>query len=194
VLKRCSKDKSNPFVVRLHYSFMDSDTLFLALDFHPGGDLATQLARWGRLGRDRARFYMAEICEGIEGLHRAGVIYRDLKPENILISFDGHIVLTDFGSFSLLSRSRRFPLTFSFSRSRSVDRSLERLRPLQSRAAYRYPRRWTSPSALARPAVSKRVDSGWVVVGFRSARDYHFLVRFFPSFPTLLHIFRWNRY
>lgn len=66
-------------------------------DFHPGGDLATQLARWGRLGRDRARFYAAEIVEGCEGLHAAGVIYRDLKPENILIGADGHIVLTDFG-------------------------------------------------------------------------------------------------
>src|ERR1700722_10121483 len=66
-------------------------------DFHPGGDLATQLARWGRLGRDRARFYAAEIVEGVEGLHSAGVIYRDLKPENILIGCDGHIVLTDFG-------------------------------------------------------------------------------------------------
>jgi len=66
-------------------------------DFHPGGDLATQLARWGRLGRDRARFYAAEIVEGVEGLHAAGVIYRDLKPENILIGGDGHIVLTDFG-------------------------------------------------------------------------------------------------
>jgi serum/glucocorticoid-regulated kinase 2 len=59
--------------------------------------LATQLARWGRLGRDRARFYAAEIVEGVEGLHAAGVIYRDLKPENILIGADGHIVLTDFG-------------------------------------------------------------------------------------------------
>ncbi len=66
-------------------------------DFHPGGDLATQLARWGRLGRDRARFYAAEIVEGVEGLHAVGVIYRDLKPENILIGGDGHIVLTDFG-------------------------------------------------------------------------------------------------
>lgn len=67
------------------------------MDFHPGGDLATQLARWGRLGRDRARFYAAEITEGVTALHRSGVIYRDLKPENILIAFDGHIVLTDFG-------------------------------------------------------------------------------------------------
>jgi len=50
--------------------------LYLALDFHPGGDLATQLARWGRLGRDRARFYICEIIDGVAGLHRAGIIYR----------------------------------------------------------------------------------------------------------------------
>ncbi|BGP14604.1 hypothetical protein JCM10213_001951 [Rhodosporidiobolus nylandii] len=97
VLKTCARDQLNPFVVKLHYSFHDKDTLYLALDFQPGGDLATQLSRFGRLGRDRARFYMAEICEGVEGLHRAGIIYRDLKPENVLISHDGHIVLTDFG-------------------------------------------------------------------------------------------------
>ncbi|KAJ7045084.1 kinase-like domain-containing protein [Mycena alexandri] len=88
---------TDPFVVKLWWSFHDKDNLFLVMDFHPGGDLATQLARWGRLGRDRARFYAAEIVEGVEGLHAAGVIYRDLKPENILIGGDGHIVLTDFG-------------------------------------------------------------------------------------------------
>lgn len=76
VLKACSRGDVNPFVVKLHYSFHDQNTLYLALDFHPGGDLATQLARWGRLGRDRARFYAAEIVEGVEGLHKAGIIYR----------------------------------------------------------------------------------------------------------------------
>jgi serum/glucocorticoid-regulated kinase 2 len=39
----------------------------------------------------------AEIVEGVEGLHAAGVVYHDLKPENILIATDGHIMLTDFG-------------------------------------------------------------------------------------------------
>ncbi|TIB97764.1 kinase-like protein [Wallemia mellicola] len=103
VLKRMTRDVLNPFIVQLHYSFHDESDLFLAMDFHPGGDLATQLSRWGRLGRDRARFYAAEIVEGVEGLHAAGVIYRDLKPENILIASDGHIVLTDFGL------SKQFP-------------------------------------------------------------------------------------
>ncbi|KAJ8502781.1 hypothetical protein ONZ45_g11449 [Pleurotus djamor] len=97
VLKRMAAENKDPFVVKLWWSFHDKENLFLVMDFHPGGDLATQLARWGRLGRDRARFYAAEIVEGVEGLHAAGVIYRDLKPENILIGSDGHIVLTDFG-------------------------------------------------------------------------------------------------
>ncbi|KAF8314482.1 kinase-like protein, partial [Clavulina sp. PMI_390] len=97
VLKRMAREAQDPFVVKLWWSFHDKDNLFLVMDFHPGGDLATQLARWGRLGRDRARFYAAEIVEGVEGLHAAGVVYRDLKPENILIGGDGHIVLTDFG-------------------------------------------------------------------------------------------------
>lgn len=97
VLRRMAAEGSDPFVVKLWWSFHDKENLFLVMDFHPGGDLATQLARWGRLGRDRARFYAAEIVEGVEGLHGAGVVYRDLKPENILIAADGHIVLTDFG-------------------------------------------------------------------------------------------------
>ena len=92
-----AREGKDPFVVKLWWSFHDKENLFLVMDFHPGGDLATQLARWGRLGRDRARFYAAEIVEGVDGLHQAGVIYRDLKPENILIGGDGHIVLTDFG-------------------------------------------------------------------------------------------------
>ncbi|KIY73313.1 kinase-like protein [Cylindrobasidium torrendii FP15055 ss-10] len=92
-----TRKRAHPFLVKMWWSFHDRDNLFLVLDFHPGGDLATQLSRWGRLGRDRARFYAAEMVMALEALHDEGVIYRDLKPENVLIGRDGHIVLTDFG-------------------------------------------------------------------------------------------------
>lgn len=118
MLKAVALTNSNAFVVRLWWSFHDAQTLFLVMDFHPGGDLATQLARWGRLGRDRARFYAVEITEGLIHLHKAGVIYRDLKPENIrasavipsradgaVIGADGHAVLTDFGLSKQFDRS-----------------------------------------------------------------------------------------
>ena len=107
VLQRMAAEGKNPFVVKLWWSFHDRERLSLVMDFYPGGDLATQLARWGRLGRDRSRCYAAEIVEGVEGLHKNGVIYRDLKPENVLIDSLGHIVLTNFGL------SKEFPRRFN---------------------------------------------------------------------------------
>lgn len=104
-----TEEDRNPFVVKLWWSFHDEHNLYLVLDFHPGGDLATQLSRWGRLGRDRARFYTSEIVEGVEGLHAAGVIYRDLKPENVLLAQDGHVVLVDFGLAADFYPTQRSP-------------------------------------------------------------------------------------
>ena len=115
VLRRIAIDGSNPFVAKLWKSFHDEDNLYLAMvrlahmylllkgvdmscqDFYPGGDLRTQLDRWGSFGHDRSRFYAAEVVAGIEGLHAAGVIHRNLKPEHILIDKGGHIVLCGFG-------------------------------------------------------------------------------------------------
>ncbi|KAI9453034.1 kinase-like domain-containing protein [Lactarius psammicola] len=79
---RHKRSSDFPFVAKLWWGLHDKENLFLVMDFHPRGDLATQPARW-------ARFYVTEIVEG--------VVYRNLKPENILIAADGHAVLTDFG-------------------------------------------------------------------------------------------------
>ncbi|KAJ9477802.1 putative Serine/threonine-protein kinase YPK1 (putative) [Pseudozyma hubeiensis] len=156
VLKRMAKDVLDPFVVRLWWSFHDRNNLYLVMDFHPGGDLATQLSRWGRLGRDRARFYAAEIVEGVEGLHKAGVIYRDLKPENVLIAADGHIVLSDFGlSKEFSSRTRSIgsvtpPPT-------SPTRSHSSTSVNKQRSAH-----WMSASDDAADAPSRSSSSRWL--------------------------------
>ncbi|KAI0282696.1 kinase-like domain-containing protein [Russula brevipes] len=98
VLGRLTMGRTNPFVVKLWRIFYDAENTYLAMEFHPGGDLRTQLDRWGSLGDVRSRFYAAEIVAGVEGLHAAGVIHRNLKPEHIFIDRDGHIVLGGFGA------------------------------------------------------------------------------------------------
>lgn len=66
----------HPFLIRLHYSFQDRNQLFLVLDYHVGGDLATQLRLQPTLPPERCRFYISEIILGIQELHRLGILYR----------------------------------------------------------------------------------------------------------------------
>ncbi|KPM39186.1 cAMP-dependent protein kinase catalytic subunit PRKX [Neonectria ditissima] len=89
----------HPFITRLLASFADHDSLYMLLDYVPGGELFTYLRKLRRFDEPVARFYAAEIVLVLEFLHeqQAGVAYRDLKPENLLLDKDGHIKLVDFG-------------------------------------------------------------------------------------------------
>lgn len=66
----------HPFLVRLHCAFQDADQLFLVLDYHRGGDVATQLARHRVFSPARSRLYAAEILLGLQELHSLGIVYR----------------------------------------------------------------------------------------------------------------------
>lgn len=87
----------SPFIVGLHSAFQNSESLFLLLDYCPGGDLSYYLAREKRFTEHKARLYVCELVLAFEELHRHDIIYRDLKPSNVVLTADGHIQLTDFG-------------------------------------------------------------------------------------------------
>ena len=95
----------HPFIIKLYYSFQDSQALYFVMSLCRGGsfwDLIKALRLPGR-GCDPAlvRFYLAEIIEAVDYLHNsAHLIHRDLKPENILITETGHIMLSDFGTIT----------------------------------------------------------------------------------------------
>uniref|UniRef100_A0A8C6SMV3 G protein-coupled receptor kinase n=1 Tax=Neogobius melanostomus TaxID=47308 RepID=A0A8C6SMV3_9GOBI len=86
--KRILEKVNSSFVVSLAYAYETKDALCL---FH--------IYNMGNSGFDeqRAIFYAAEICCGLEDLHRERIVYRDLKPENILLDDRGHIRISDLG-------------------------------------------------------------------------------------------------
>ena len=88
-----------PFITELIASFSDHDSLYMLLDYVPGGELFSYLRRHRRFPEEWARFYAAEIVLVLEYLHeqQGGVAYRDLKPENLLLDAEGHVKLVDFG-------------------------------------------------------------------------------------------------
>ncbi|KAL8970972.1 MAG: hypothetical protein Q9183_001273 [Haloplaca sp. 2 TL-2023] len=88
----------HPFITTLITTFSDRDSLYMLLDYCPGGEVFTYLRRAKKFDIDTARFYAAEIVLILEFLHTVqGIAYRDMKPENILIDSEGHIKLVDFG-------------------------------------------------------------------------------------------------
>ncbi|KAH7112896.1 kinase-like domain-containing protein [Dendryphion nanum] len=88
----------HPFITTMVASFQDHDSLYMLLDYCPGGEVFSYLRRARRFNESTSQFYAAEIVLILEFLHeKEGVAYRDLKPENILIDAEGHLKLVDFG-------------------------------------------------------------------------------------------------
>ncbi|KIY68469.1 kinase-like protein [Cylindrobasidium torrendii FP15055 ss-10] len=124
VRKRCSRKEimserdvlaklvGNPFVANMHWSFHNKTHLFLALDYHSGGDLFTAYSQlsWP-LDKRLVRFWISELVSAILSIHAQGVIHRDLKPENIVLDYRGHLFLTDFGMAKQLPRTPYWSLS-----------------------------------------------------------------------------------
>ncbi|KAG8494146.1 hypothetical protein CXB51_011807 [Gossypium anomalum] len=84
-------------IVKMFYSFQDSDFLYLIMEYLPGGDIMTLLMREDILSEDVARFYVAESILAIHSIHQHNYIHRDIKPDNLILDRNGHLKLSDFG-------------------------------------------------------------------------------------------------
>lgn len=90
-------EADNEWVVKLFFSFQDSENLYFVMEYIPGGDMMSLLIKLGTFPEHLTLFYIAELICAIESVHKMDFIHRDIKPDNILIGGDGHIKLTDFG-------------------------------------------------------------------------------------------------
>lgn len=88
---------NHPFFANLHYSFQDTNNLYLVLDFLPGGDLRYHMIKYKHFTESQSKFITSCILLSLEHLHSNGIVHRDMKPENILLDNNGYCYLTDFG-------------------------------------------------------------------------------------------------
>ncbi|XP_024962019.1 serine/threonine-protein kinase CBK1 isoform X4 [Cynara cardunculus var. scolymus] len=84
-------------IVKLYYSFQDTEYLYLIMEYLPGGDMMTLLMREDTLKENVAKFYIAQSVLAIDSIHKHNYIHRDIKPDNLLLDKNGHMKLSDFG-------------------------------------------------------------------------------------------------
>lgn len=95
---RWSKLEHHPNIVPITEIDVQGDTLAMVMPFEPGGSLEDWLRRYGGKTESvgEAVDLLTGILNGLEHLHKQGIIHGNLKPSNIMIR-RGTPRLTEFG-------------------------------------------------------------------------------------------------
>ncbi|HVQ58243.1 MAG TPA: serine/threonine-protein kinase [Solirubrobacterales bacterium] len=97
---RIAASIEHPNVVPIYAAGEESGVPFIAMRYVAGSDLGRRLAREGRIEPARAVELIAQIGNGLDAIHAAGLVHRDVKPANVLLGGDeaeAHAYITDFG-------------------------------------------------------------------------------------------------
>ena len=97
---RIAASIEHPNVVPIYAASEEDGVSFIAMRYVSGSDLGRRIAREGRLEPGSAAALIAQVGNGLDAIHAAGLVHRDVKPANVLLAGrDGedHAYITDFG-------------------------------------------------------------------------------------------------
>jgi len=87
------RSSRHPNIVNYIDSFLWKNDLWVVMEYMEGGSL-TDVVTANLMTEGQIAAVSRETCQGLEHLHRHGVIHRDIKSDNVLLSLVGDIKLS----------------------------------------------------------------------------------------------------
>jgi len=94
---RTAGEINHPNIVRILDSGQKNQTLFLIMEYVPGGDVGRWLEFKTRLSVEETLKIGRSISRGLIAAENLGIIHRDIKPQNIMRASNGEYKLADLG-------------------------------------------------------------------------------------------------
>jgi serine/threonine protein kinase len=97
---RIAASIEHPNVVPIYSAGEERGVPYIAMRYVAGSDLGRRIDRDGKLDPAHAVALIAQVGNGLDAIHAAGLVHRDVKPANVLLSGEEgeeHAYITDFG-------------------------------------------------------------------------------------------------
>lgn len=111
---RLASAVSHPRCVFVYAADEDAGRPYLVLELMPGETLQDQVRQRSPLPVRDAIGHVLEIIDGLQEVHRLGVVHRDVKPSNCFLDAEGHVKLGDFGLARSLAADAHLTRTGAF--------------------------------------------------------------------------------
>lgn len=92
----------HPNIVNYIDSFLYKNELWVVMEYMEGGSL-TDVVTANLMSEGQIAAVSRETCQGLDHLHRHGVIHRDIKSDNVLLSLNGDIKLSTSHPFFIIA-------------------------------------------------------------------------------------------
>lgn len=100
------RSSRHPNIVNYIDSFLHKNDLWVVMEYMEGGSL-TDVVTANLMTEGQIAAVSRETAQGLEHLHRHGVIHRDIKSDNVLLSLIGDIKLSKCGLYLLSALTDR---------------------------------------------------------------------------------------
>lgn len=108
---RIIRNASNENVISFFDEFEANGTAYQVLEYLEGMTLESYFEQVPSLSFEEASTVMIPVMEGLEALHKMGIVFQSLSPKNIMIATSGDVKLFGFDNVKLMKDTYSYPPT-----------------------------------------------------------------------------------